>query len=178
MANSFSKLLISIVLALHLTTQTAASITFNVSNHGTVEKIHPASGRYSRSDLEKEQTPIDIYKNVYSDAKDSDGLVFSSFNDTISVTPLKKTTATKHSGFVEAAIKAYRSHHHLVVRPDDVWTAILSQFALFLANERHSRELRRFFTESGNKVLVGVSMDWGKLGEIQSPRVYSFQYLY
>jgi len=32
------------------------------------------------------------------------------------------------NGFVNALAAAYNQHHDLVIRPDDVWIAILSQF--------------------------------------------------
>jgi hypothetical protein len=34
----------------------------------------------------------------------------------------------QHNGFVHTIIKAYSDHHHLVLRPDDVWIAVLGQF--------------------------------------------------
>ena len=34
----------------------------------------------------------------------------------------------RYNGFVNTLIEAYNSHHHLVLRPDDVWIAILGQF--------------------------------------------------
>ena len=32
------------------------------------------------------------------------------------------------NGFVDAVLAAYNQHHHLILRPDDVWIAILAQF--------------------------------------------------
>jgi len=32
------------------------------------------------------------------------------------------------NGFVNSLAAAYNQHHDLVIRPDDVWIAILSQF--------------------------------------------------
>ena len=34
------------------------------------------------------------------------------------------------NGFVHTIIRAYNTHHHLVLRPDDVWIAVLGQFHL------------------------------------------------
>ena len=34
----------------------------------------------------------------------------------------------QHNGFVHTIIEAYNQHHHLVLRPDDVWIAALGQF--------------------------------------------------
>ncbi|KAJ3481564.1 hypothetical protein NLJ89_g12200 [Agrocybe chaxingu] len=36
----------------------------------------------------------------------------------------------KRNGFVDTVVSAYNEHQHLVIRPDDVWIAILSQFNL------------------------------------------------
>ncbi|KAI0828585.1 hypothetical protein BC628DRAFT_1363354 [Trametes gibbosa] len=35
----------------------------------------------------------------------------------------------KSNGFVHTVLQAYADHHHLVIRPDDVWIAILSQLS-------------------------------------------------
>jgi hypothetical protein len=72
------------------------------------------------------------------------------------------------NGFVRAVYHAYSSHHHLVLRPDDVWFAILSQLSFFI--NAHAEELRAFFVEhEGKKKLevmdVGTihTADFGKL---------------
>jgi hypothetical protein len=52
---------------------------------------------------------------------------------------LPQITPAKN-GFVEACITAYNQHHHLIIRPDDVWLAIITQFSFF-ANG-HSEELK------------------------------------
>ena len=36
-----------------------------------------------------------------------------------------------NNGFVHTLITAYNNHHHLVLRPDDVWIAILGQFNFY-----------------------------------------------
>lgn len=36
-----------------------------------------------------------------------------------------------HKGFTGMLVNAYNLHHDLVLRPDDVWQAILSQFSLY-----------------------------------------------
>ncbi|EJF60865.1 hypothetical protein DICSQDRAFT_62065 [Dichomitus squalens LYAD-421 SS1] len=55
--------------------------------------------------------------------------------------------------FVSTVIEAYGKHHHLKIRPDDVWIAILSQLS-FSVN-RHSEELRNYFVaHEGKKELM------------------------
>ncbi|KAN0077606.1 protein of unknown function (DUF4419) domain containing protein [Elaphomyces granulatus] len=56
------------------------------------------------------------------------------------------------NGFVEAAINSYNLHHHLIIRPEDVWFAILSQLNLFM--KQNAEEVRSFFVaHQGQKEL-------------------------
>ncbi|KAK6348112.1 hypothetical protein TWF718_005927 [Orbilia javanica] len=72
------------------------------------------------------------------------------------------------SSFVYAAMNAYNHHHHLVIRPDDVWITILTQFSLYV--NKHAEELRsKFVAHEGKKKLevhtVGTryTVDFGAL---------------
>jgi len=57
------------------------------------------------------------------------------------------------NGFVKAAIQAYCYHHHLQIRPDDIWMAILTQFSAFV--NAHAEELHDKFVEhEGKKKLI------------------------
>lgn len=38
------------------------------------------------------------------------------------------------NGFVHTLLRAYDGHHHVTIRPDDVWMAILTQLSLFVNN--------------------------------------------
>ncbi|KAJ7686653.1 hypothetical protein B0H17DRAFT_1071411 [Mycena rosella] len=57
------------------------------------------------------------------------------------------------NGFVNTVIEAYNKHHALVIRPDDVWLAILSQFNFFV---NANAELLRanFVAHEGKKELI------------------------
>lgn len=69
--------------------------------------------------------------------------------DTPHITPSK-------NGFVYAAYEAYSGHHHLTIRPDDIWFAILSQLNFFI--NAHAEELRsHFVAHEGKKELVIVA---------------------
>ncbi|KAJ7124235.1 hypothetical protein C8R44DRAFT_852206 [Mycena epipterygia] len=59
----------------------------------------------------------------------------------------------ERSGFVQTVITAYNQHYALVIRPDDVWLAILSQFNLFV---NANAELLRanFVAHEGKRELV------------------------
>ncbi|KYQ93872.1 hypothetical protein DLAC_05271 [Tieghemostelium lacteum] len=57
--------------------------------------------------------------------------------------------------FVKACILAYNDHHHLILKPDDLWIAILSQFSNYV--NLHSEKLRNKFVEhEGQKELEVV----------------------
>jgi hypothetical protein len=56
------------------------------------------------------------------------------------------------NGFVHSAIRAYNAHHHLRLRPDDVWIAILSQLSIYV--NKHAEALRSIFvSHQGKKAL-------------------------
>lgn len=60
-------------------------------------------------------------------------------------------TSSTH-GLVDTAIAAWNNHHHLVLRPDDVWLAITSQLGFFING--HAEELRHLFvSHEGQKSL-------------------------
>ncbi|RPA87935.1 hypothetical protein BJ508DRAFT_200378, partial [Ascobolus immersus RN42] len=76
------------------------------------------------------------------------------------ITITSHKTGTTQSGFVQTAITAYNKHHHLIIRPDDLWISVISQFALFLGNRDHAESLRQYFTSRpGGKDLVHVECD-------------------
>jgi len=61
---------------------------------------------------------------------------------------------TGHS-FVQAAYLAYSSHHHLVIRPDDVWIAIMTQFSSYV--DQNAEKLRNKFVDFQGKKELTVS---------------------
>lgn len=57
------------------------------------------------------------------------------------------------NGFLFSVTQAYNNHHHLVIRPDDVWLAITTQFSSYV--KPHAEELRGSFVNfEGQKTLV------------------------
>ncbi|KAF4618565.1 hypothetical protein D9613_009794 [Agrocybe pediades] len=80
-----------------------------------------------------------------------------------------RITAT-HNGFVNTVVDAYNEHHHLVLRPDDVWIAILGQFNIYV--NAHAEDLRNHFVaHEGKKRLVveavgtRYTVDFGSLAQ-------------
>lgn len=65
---------------------------------------------------------------------------------------LDRPVVPSTNGFVRSLIKAYGQHHHLRLRPDDIWFAILTQFSLYV--NAHSEELRdKFVAHAGRQEL-------------------------
>ncbi|OQS03960.1 hypothetical protein THRCLA_03761 [Thraustotheca clavata] len=57
--------------------------------------------------------------------------------------PSKGKFGRTDSGFVKGIIEAYNHHHNLVLRPDDVWLAIMIQFGLYVNG--NAENLRHIF---------------------------------
>ncbi|PKY06059.1 hypothetical protein P168DRAFT_310165 [Aspergillus campestris IBT 28561] len=92
-------------------------------------------------------------------------LIQNSFSQNLLST--SHVSASSH-GFVWAVFHAYSDHHHLTLRPEDVWFSILTQLGFFV--NAHAEELRSFFVaHEGQKELevydVGTveTVDFGRL---------------
>ncbi|KAK8103197.1 hypothetical protein PG984_016343 [Apiospora sp. TS-2023a] len=65
------------------------------------------------------------------------------------------TLLAHKNGFVEAVTAAYSRHHHLTLRPEDIWLAIISQFSLYV--NKNAKKLRgKFVAHEGQKKLEVV----------------------
>ncbi|PLB36002.1 DUF4419 domain-containing protein [Aspergillus candidus] len=92
-------------------------------------------------------------------------LIQNSFSQSLLDT--SHVSASNH-GFVWAVFHAYSDHHHLTLRPEDVWFSILTQLGFFV--NAHAEELRSFFVaHEGQKELkvydVGTveTVDFGRM---------------
>ncbi|KAH8675252.1 hypothetical protein BX600DRAFT_507504 [Xylariales sp. PMI_506] len=81
----------------------------------------------------------------------------------------EKVLSTEHivpqvNGLVHAAYSAYTYHHHLVIRPEDVWFAVLSQFSFYV--NKHAEDLRgSFVSHEGKKGLI-LRQEFDDIGSI------------
>lgn len=57
------------------------------------------------------------------------------------------------NGFVNTVVTCYNYHHNLILRPDDVWTALMVQFS-FYVNEEAEKFRGKFVNFEGKKELV------------------------
>ncbi|KDO34045.1 hypothetical protein SPRG_01319 [Saprolegnia parasitica CBS 223.65] len=90
-----------------------------------------------------------------------------SCGDIVQATVLEPVVASTH-GFVHGVLEAYCHHHDLVLRPDDLWLAIMTQFGLFV--NANANDLRQsLVAHDGSKELVVeaigtlYSVDFGAL---------------
>jgi hypothetical protein len=75
-------------------------------------------------------------------------------------------------GLVRTVIDAYNRHHALVLRPDDIWLCILTQFSLFVNGPGRAEALRsQFVHHDGEERLVvrtggtRYTVDFGRMAE-------------
>lgn len=61
------------------------------------------------------------------------------------------------NGFVSTALDAYLQHNHLILRPEDVWFAILIQFSFYV--NHHSEKLRKYFVNHAGKKKLEILQD-------------------
>jgi hypothetical protein len=73
-----------------------------------------------------------------------------------SVTDLDESTKVVpyRNGLVNGVIRAFQQNLHLVLRPDDIWLSILTQFGFYV--NVHAEELRSLFVVHEGKILLVV----------------------
>ena len=126
----------------------------------------------------KQSTPVKDSLNYLIRACRHEGnqcqsLLQSSFDLSPSSTP-KASVYPSQNGFVRAAISAYSSHHHLIIRPEDIWFAILSQLSLWINTHATEEAVRgKLVSFEGKKELEitfpagdRYSIDWGLFAQL------------
>ncbi|KAL8999672.1 MAG: hypothetical protein Q9169_001489 [Polycauliona sp. 2 TL-2023] len=99
------------------------------------------------------QDPLQLLKHACpEESKRCQELLQSSFGP-----ELQASLGASRNGFVQGAIDAYNRHHHLRIRPEDVWFAILSQFSLYI--NAHAEELRGLFVAHAGKKELKLTYD-------------------
>jgi hypothetical protein len=117
-------------------------VTFRVANHASNPWTIFEGNVTSREEL--------FAQTCHTEHAESSRIIQSSLPKSIfdesHITP-------SNNGFVNAAWDAYSGHHHLTIRPDDIWFAILSQLNFYI--NKHAEDLRDHFVEhDGQKELV------------------------
>jgi len=112
--------------------------TFNVSD------VEADQVRGYKSGNPEETGHIALQLDIYKRAKCGEILQGTTF---------PKHTLPANNGFVNAVTQAYNEHHHLILRPDDIWLSIMTQFSFYL-NARAEEFRSKFVNFEGKKELV------------------------
>ncbi|KZW02463.1 hypothetical protein EXIGLDRAFT_734586 [Exidia glandulosa HHB12029] len=87
--------------------------------------------------------------------KECKELFNSSFGNLDAALPAADPVLYNNNGLIHTVVRAYNLHHALVLRPDDIWLAILVQFSFFVNEPGNSKRLRgRFVAHEGQEELV------------------------
>ncbi|KAJ7758327.1 hypothetical protein B0H16DRAFT_1370536 [Mycena metata] len=70
---------------------------------------------------------------------------------------LVKDVRPSPNGFVNTIVAAYSQHHNLILRPDDVWIAILTQFNFYI--NANAELLRANFVAHEGKIQLRIEAD-------------------
>jgi len=115
-------------------------VTVRPAQHGAKKWVSSDLPALSAADL--------LRGSCEAEAQKCDWIIQSSF-DTIANGPHVYSSS---NGFVLGAVKAYSQHHHLIIRPEDVWFSILAQLNIYVG--AHAEELRGVFVaHDGQKEL-------------------------
>ncbi len=111
-------------------------LSFSVAAHGS-----------NPTQLKQVKTSAELLKDSARDEFDKiERIIQSSFTDEdLTSFPVEASL----NGFVNTVLCAYNQHHHLILRPDDIWQAIILQFNLYV--NAHAEELRHLFVAHKDK---------------------------
>ncbi|GAQ79529.1 hypothetical protein KFL_000320280 [Klebsormidium nitens] len=77
---------------------------------------------------------------------------------------IRTATGRLESGLLQAIRLAYSGHHHLHLRPDDIWLAIAQGVSAHLQFEDNAEKYRNVFVDHEGKNKISVSVDSFKTG--------------
>ncbi|KAK7420537.1 hypothetical protein QQX98_002736 [Neonectria punicea] len=129
----------------------AADVTVHVSDVEALPFTTDGAAT-SPEDLFRRSCPEEVAEtNPYSPQ-----LLLSSFGDADFP---RDTVSPSSDGLVRGAIDAWAQHHHLVLRPDEVWFEVLAQLNFYMA--AHAEDLRGLFVgHTGRKPLRVGGLTW------------------
>jgi len=113
-----------------------------------LEDVMKSSQTFCRAFSPKSEDPLEMRRLSRAGSSNAQGsIIQSSKRDSDDV------CYDAPCGLISAAVRAYNTHHELVLRPDDVWQAVLTQFSFYV--QANAEELRgRLVDFEGKKQLV------------------------
>ena len=159
-------------MAIHPISQSSAGVTIKTAPH----EANVLPSRYGEPITDAETL---LKRSYQKESREYKTLLQSSFGPQLrqpESTPLYASS----NGFVKGAIDAYNQHYHFIIRPEDIWFAILTQFSCYV--NAHAEKLRdKFVAHEGKRELlikmVGTrhTVDFGvfaeKMGELLEENV-------
>jgi hypothetical protein len=116
-------------------------VSFSPANH-LANSIRPSGQSYDNS-------PSSLFKGAcVPQWQKSDEILQSSFGPENNQDRFE-FIVPRSNGFVNTVLEAYNQHHALIIRPDDVWLTILTQFNFFVNG--NAELLRSKFVAHGDK---------------------------
>jgi len=98
-------------------------------------------------------TPLPLTKSSVALVKQLQQYSENNCSDVLQSTKFPKKAFSSQNGFVRTVVEAYRRHNNLIIRPDDVWAAIMTQFSFYL--NKHAETFReKFVNFKGQKELT------------------------
>ncbi|KAJ4298095.1 hypothetical protein N0V90_005994 [Kalmusia sp. IMI 367209] len=89
--------------------------------------------------------------------EDETSVIDSSFPAIITIRPTRYFGKESANGFVGTLLDAYRMHNHVVLRPEDVWFSILTQFSFYI--NAHAEQLREHFVDHAGKIMLTIRQE-------------------
>jgi hypothetical protein len=112
-------------------------------------------------------------------AEQAKEILQSTFPTKVDPTIASSVVVPQRNGLVHTVLDAYNHHHALVLRPDDVWICILTQFNFFLNGPGRAEALRsKFVAHDGKKELVvyasgtRYTVDFGALAHQMTEEIH------
>lgn len=117
------------------------ALTFQWYNNVTAEKVE---AYYHRDPTKHLVQLTELYDEINGSFLLEGTNFTSEYADSVSRRP--------SAGFVDTVFYSYQKHHNLIIRPDDVWTAIIVQFSRYI--NANAEALRHAFVNfEGKKTL-------------------------
>lgn len=121
------------------TSATTSSTTFKVFENVEAETVYLPN---------KSGNSICSQLRAYENNKCSQVIMETEFSS--------RVRAARDNGLIRTVVACYNRHHNLVIRPDDIWTAILTQFSFYI--NKNAEEYRSKFVSFEGKKKLEVSI--------------------
>ncbi|KIL60102.1 hypothetical protein M378DRAFT_180560 [Amanita muscaria Koide BX008] len=131
------------------------SVTFFPASHkAAVFQSRPLASADAPDDS-KDGAAWTLFRQVYKGKRVPAELLQTSIPLGKEGSTLLQDVVTQPNGFVHTVIEAYNRHRALIIRPDDVWLAILIQFNFFV-NGNAELLRKHFVSHEGKEELIVV----------------------